>query len=276
MMPYLAHVFKEKKARRKPRREESMIKNILVSIGGMPHEKNAFEYAGHLAVLLEAHLSCVFFQDGEQSGQESIANRVASEIESEGAEYDFLDYHVEMVAGRPTETIVQKARTADLVVIGIPESVKRDGRRLIHDRIDDILLRITKPTIVVHEQCTFLKRILAVYRDDRFSDHVLELATELSERTRADLLGLALAETQIQAAQNTQQMKDYLRFHNVNADFMTLRGFTVANILETATGQNCDLIALSASHHSRLYERLFQSTTETVVKLANRAVMVAR
>ena len=33
-----------------------MIQNILVAIGDTPHEKNAFEYAGHLAVLLDAHL----------------------------------------------------------------------------------------------------------------------------------------------------------------------------------------------------------------------------
>jgi nucleotide-binding universal stress UspA family protein len=102
------------------------------------------------------------------------------------------------------------------------------------------------------------------------------LATELGERAKASLLGLALEETEIKAAQITQQMKDYLQFHNVDAEFITMLGFTVGNILNTATTHDCDLIAVSASHHGRLYERIFQSTTETVVKLATRAVMVAR
>ena len=253
-----------------------MIKNILVAIGDMPHEKNAFEYAGHLAVLLDAHLSCVFFQDREGQIQQDLADKVVTHTTAECDEYDFLDTHVEVVAGRRTEMICQKARSADLVVIGIPESIKTDGIKLTFNQIDDVLLRITKPTIVVHEQCTFLSKILTVNRGNSSSDRVLELATELSERAKASLLGLALEETEIKAAQIAQQMKDYLQFHNVEAEFITMLGFTVGNILNTATTNDCDLIAVSASHHGRLYERIFQSTTETVVKLATRAVMVAR
>ncbi len=253
-----------------------MIRNVLVAIGEMPHEKNAFEYAGHLAVLLDAHLSCVFFQEGGNPGQEDIANRVLEHAEAQFAEYDFLDAHAEAITGKRTEMICQKARSADLVVIGLPKSIKTDGLKSIHDQIDDILFNLTKPAIVVHEDCTLLRKILAVHRDDRYSDHVLELATELGERTEASLVGLALAETKIKAAQIIQQMKDYLQFHDVEAEFMTMLGFTVANILDTAAANDCDLISLSASHHGRLYEMIFQSTTETVVKLANRAVMVTR
>ena len=71
-------------------------------------------------------------------------------------------------------------------------------------------------------------------------------------------------------------MRAYLQYHNVETEFMARLGFTVTNILETAAKEDCDLIALSASHHGRLYELLFQDTTETVVKLADRAVLVTR
>ncbi len=257
-----------------------MIQNILVAVGDQPHEKNALEYAGHLAVLLGAHhISCVFFQDrgrGRVELAEEITKRVLEQTEAECAQYDFLDYHIEAVFGKLAETICQEARSADLAVLGIPESMKTDGLKLIYNQIDNVLLHITKPTIVVHEQCTLLRKILTVHRGDSSSDRVLELATELGERAKASLFGLALAETQPQAAQTAQQMKDYLRFHKVQAEFATLLGFTVVNILETAEAQDCDLIALSASHHGKLYEMLFQSTTEMVVKLANRAVLVVR
>lgn len=43
-----------------------MIKNILVAIGDMPYEKNAFDYAGQLAVLLDAHLSLIKRSDLSQ------------------------------------------------------------------------------------------------------------------------------------------------------------------------------------------------------------------
>ena len=253
-----------------------MIQNILVAIGDTPHEQNAFEYAGHLAALLDAHLSCVYFADERHHGQEDIAARVFDNTESVLAEFEFLSAHVDTITGDPVRNLCEKAHTADLVVVGIPESVKTSGLRLIHDSIDDILAHITKPIIVVHEQCSMLQKILTVHHGDAASDHVLELAAELAKRAEASLFGLALANTQIRAAEISGQMRGYLQYHQVRTEFRAQLGFTVTNILQTAEKEDCDLIALSASHHGRLYELLFQDTTEMVVKLADRAVLVTR
>ena len=253
-----------------------MIQNILVAIGDTPHEKNAFEYAGHLAVLLDAHLSCVYFTDGRQRGQEDIAARVFDNTESLLAELGFLSAHVDTMTGNPVRNLCEKAHAADLVVVGIPESIKTNGFRFIHDAIDDILSHITKPTIVVHEQCSMLEKILTVHHGDAASDHVLQLTAELAKRAEASLFSLALANTQVRAAEISGQMREYLRYYQVETEFMARLGFTVTNILNTATEEECDLIALSASHHGRLYEMIFQDTTEMVVKLADRAVLVTR
>ena len=253
-----------------------MIQNILVAIGDTPHEKNAFEYAGHLAALLDAHLSCVHFVDERHRGQEDIAARVFDNTESTLAELNFLSAHVDTITGNPVRNLCEKAHTADLVVVGIPESIKTRGLRLIHDSIDDILSHITKPTIVVHEQCTILQKILTVHHGDAASDHVLELGAELAKRAKASLFGLALANTQVRAAEISGQMREYLKYHQVETEFMARLGFTVTNILNIATEEDCDLIALSASHHGRLYELIFHDTTEMVVKLADRAVLVTR
>lgn len=255
-----------------------MIKNILVAIGSEPYKKNALEYAGHLAVLLGAHhLSCVHFQEHRDNGKGVLlVDGVLRDVDEEYAQYGFLDYHVETLIGKPSEKIREKARAADLVVLGIPESIKTNGLKLVYDQIDDILLKITKPTIVVHEQCTLVRKILTVYHGDAYSDRVLELATEFAERTEASLLGLAIADTEHDSQRNAQAMQEYLKYHEVETELTTRLGFTVANVLEVASEQDCDLIALSASHHGRLYEMIFNSTTETVVKLANRAVMVVR
>ena len=253
-----------------------MIKNILVAIGDTDYEKNAFEYAGQLAVLLGTHLSCVFFQDSGHGGSVEVAEAVIQRTEAECSLYDFLDYHVEAVAGNPRQMICEKARSADLVVVGLPEDVRERRLKLIQNQIDDVLLHVTRPIIVVHEHCTLLRKILAVHHGDVYSDHVLGLAAEIGELTKAGILGLALASTQPEATEIRQQMEAYLNYYDVETNFLTARGFTVSNILENAEANDCDLIALSASHHGRLYEFVFQSTTQTVVKLASRAVLVTK
>ena len=52
-------------------------------------------------------------------------------------------------------------------------------------------------------------------------------------------------------------MRGYLQYYQVETEFRAQLGFTVTNILNTATEEDCDLIALSASHHGRLYELTF-------------------
>ena len=138
-----------------------MIKNILVSIGDTDYERNAFDYAGQLAVLLGTHLSCVFFQDSSHGGNAEVAEAVLRRTEKECALYDFLDYHIESVAGNPRQMICQKAHSADLVVVGLPEEIKKSGLKLIQNQIDDVLVHITKPIIIVHEQCTLLRKIFS-------------------------------------------------------------------------------------------------------------------
>ena len=253
-----------------------MIKNILVSIGDTDYERNAFDYAGQLAVLLGTHLSCVFFQDSSHGGSAEVAETIISRTEKECALYDFLDYHIEAVAGNPRQMICQKAHSADLVVVGLPEDIKTHGLKLIQSQIDDVLAHITRPIIIVHQQCTLLRKILTVHHGDIYSDHVLTLSSEIAELTKSDLLGLALSNTHQEASEIKQQMEDYLHYYDVSSEFHTALGFTVTNILENAEENDCDLIALSASHHGRLYELVFQSTTQTVVKLANRAVLVTK
>ncbi len=253
-----------------------MIKNILVSIGDTDYERNAFDYAGQLAVLLGTHLSCVFFQDSSHGGSAEVAETVLHRTEKECSLYDFLDYHIEAVAGNPRQMICQEAHSADLVVVGLPEDIKTRGLKLILNQIDDVLAHITKPIIVVHEQCTLLRKMLVVHHGDIYSDHVLSLAAEIGELTKASMIGLALSNTAQEATEIKQQMESYLNYYDVSTEFLTALGFTVTNILENAEEYDCDLIALSASHHGRLYEMVFQSTTQTVVKLANRAVLVTK
>lgn len=165
-----------------------MIKNILVAIGDTDYEKNAFEYAGQLAVLLGTHLSCVFFQDSQHGGNADVAETVIRRTEAECSLYDFLDYHVEAVAGNPRQMICEKAHSADLVVVGLPEDIRKRRLKLIQNQIDDVLLHITRPIIVVHEQCTLLRKILAVHHGDTYSDHALGLVAEIGELTKAGIL----------------------------------------------------------------------------------------
>ena len=78
------------------------------------------------------------------------------------------------------------------------------------------------------------------------------------------------------AEEITQRAKEYLEFYPHETEFLTQIGASVAGIIETAPKYDCDLIAIKGTKHGKLYEIVFNSITESVVKLANHAVLVCR
>lgn len=256
-----------------------MIRSILVSVGNRRHERAAFEYALMIARGLKAFLVCAVFpgeiDDEESFNPDLLASEVFLEVSSACREAG-VKFETRVVPGKRATEICRMGRMVDLIAVGMPEEIKTQGLKLVYNEIDDILIDSTKPVLVVHENCLDLTKILVVHRGDNYSDRALELATELKERLGVELMGLAIADTVPEANSIAKDMETYLKFRGIEAEVETELGFTVANIIDTASEKGCDMIALGASRRGKLYEAIFTSTTDTVAKLANRAVLVCK
>lgn len=256
-----------------------MIRSILVSVGNAKHEVAAFEYALNLAKGLNAFLVCAAFpgeiDDEENFNPDLLAAETFMTVREECREAG-VRYETTVVPGKRAPELCRMGRMVDLIAVGMPEEIKTKGLELVYNEIDDILIDSSKPVLVVHENCLELTRILIVHRGDNYSDRALELATELSERLGVELTGLAIADTVPESNSIAKDMLTYFRFRGLDVEVDTELGFTVANIIETADKKECDLIALGASRRGKLYEAIFNSTTDTVAKLANRAVLVCK
>ena len=132
----------------------------MVAFGPEEHDRIALEYACQLSRALNTHLVCTVFTDvpkiaPKDSKMEiptlpSAPMPIMTTARETCAKYQ-LEPDIRVVAGRTPQKVCERARTADLLVIGIPETVKIEGLKLVYYRLDSILLKINKPTIVVHE-----------------------------------------------------------------------------------------------------------------------------
>jgi nucleotide-binding universal stress UspA family protein len=258
-----------------------MIRKMMVALGQEAYEQVALEYAAQLSAALNVHLVCTLFtevpksEDDDEPPQQRFAPvPVMNTARAACAKYQ-LEPDIRVVSGRSPQDICERARTVDILLLGIPESIKTDGLKLVYDRLDSILLRIVKPTIVVHENTQSIKKILVVHDGHPRSDRVVEVASEIGERAKVPLLCLATGSTESLASETSQRMEEYLEFYPFPMEFQTQIGSSVSGIIETAPQYDCDLIAIPASKHGRLYEIVFNSITESVVKLAEQAVLVA-
>jgi len=259
----------------------------MAALGPEQHDRIALEYACQMNLALNAHLVCSTFTDTlridpkdkkmmESPMLPSVPVPVMNSAREICAKYQ-IEPDIRVVASRTPQRVCERARTADLLVLGIPESVKIDGLKLVYYRLDTILLKINKPTIVVHEGAkTFSKKILVALEGDALSDRTLEVVSEIGERAGLPIVCLSIANTEPLAEEITQRAKEYLEFYPHETVFLTQIGASVAGIIETAPKYDCDLIAIKGTKHGKLYEIVFNSITESVVKLANHAVLVCR
>ena len=259
-----------------------MLRKMMVALGQEPYEQVALDYACQLSAVVNAHLVCTLFteipkgeDDDEQPQQRFAPVPIMSAARAACAKYQ-LEPDIRIVSGRSPQDICDRSRTVDVLLLGIPESIKTDGLKLVYDRLDSILLRIMKPTIVVHEQAKSIKKILVVHDGHPRSDRVVEVASEIGERAQLPLVCLGIGSTEPLASEVSQRMEEYLEFYPFPMEFPTQIGASVAGIIEAAPQYDCDLIAVPASKHGRLYEIIFNSITESVVKLAQHAVLVVR
>lgn len=263
-----------------------MIRKIMAALGPEQHDRIALEYACQMSLALNARLVCSTFTDmpkidsKDKKMDAPMLPSVPVPIMNTAREICVqhqIEPDIRVVASRTPRKICERARTADLLVLGIPESVKVDGLKLVYYRLDAILLKINKPTIVVHEGAkTFSKRILVALEGDVLSDRTLEVVSEIGERASLPLVCLAVANTEPLAEEISQRAREYLEFYPYETEFLIQIGASVTGIIETAPKYDCDLIAIKGTKHGRLYEIVFNSITESVVKLANHAVLVCR
>ena len=259
-----------------------MIRKMMVALGQEPYEQVALEYACQLSAAVKAHLVCTLFaevpkgeEDDEKPQQRFAPVPIMNLARATCAKYQ-LEPDIRVVSGRSPQDICERARTVDILLLGIPESIKTDGLKLVYDRLDSILLRTMKPTIVVHEHAQSIKKILVVHDGHLRSDRVMEIASEIGERAQVPLVCLSIGSTDSLANEVSQRMEEYLELYPFPMEFQIQIGASVAGIIETAPQYGCDLIAIPASRHGKLYEIIFNSITESVVKLAQHAVLVVR
>lgn len=259
-----------------------MIHKMMVALGPNPHDHRALEYACQLSSKIDAHLLCGLFMDMPRDPDEATKRKsVVNPTPILGAANSICADHgiapnIRTISGTSPERICDRMRLADLLVMGIPEALKTDGLRLVYDRLDGVLLRINKPALIVHENAQPLERMLVIYDGDTYSQRALQLALEISIRADISLACLSIAHTEPMVNGLTQEVTEYLEFYDRPVDYYEEVGKSVTHILEGAEQAKADLIVLGATKRGRIYEIIFNSITESVVKLANHAVLVSR
>jgi nucleotide-binding universal stress UspA family protein len=279
-----------------------MIKTILVGIDGSEHARTATNYALWLAARLDGcvvglHVVDIvsiegsFFHDISGSlGFEpylDFSSKMRGVLQERGKA--LLDGFAELAAQHHVRTdtvlgmgivaneIVERARTADLVVIGRRGLNERFSTGLLGGIGDGVTRRCPKPVLITPLGFGEIQRPVLAYDGSARAASAMQYAAEFCATLGLPLTVLTVNRDEEQGRRILQEASSYLAPYNITAGFeLQQTGNAPERIANFIRERSHDLLFIGAYGHSRIIEMVLGSTTEYVLRNADCPVFLYR
>jgi len=279
-----------------------MIKTILVGLDGSDHARTAGAYARWLAVKLQARLIALhivdlatiegtFFHDISGSlGFEPYLDlsskiRVALKergdiiLEAFSKEEGSAGIPIELInsIGVVANEIAERARVADLVVIGHRGVNERYSTGLLGGNAESITRKSPKPVFVTPMEFHPCAKPLLAYDGSAKAAAVMHQAAELCGQLGTGLTVLTVHSDEIRGNEILDEAAKYLEPYKLEVSLELQRtGNAPERIANFIRERSHDLLFIGAYGHSRIIEMVLGSTTEYVLRNADCPVYLHR
>ena len=279
-----------------------MIKTILVGIDGSEHARTAISYALWLAQRLNGCVVALhvvdivsiegsFFHDisgslgfepyldfsSKMRGVLQERGKALLEAFSEQAATRAVRAETALGMGIVANEIVERARTADLVVIGRRGVNERFSTGLLGGTAESVTRKCPKPVFVSPLEFRECVRPLLAYDGSTRAASVMQQAAEFCTTLGLPLTVLAVHRDEEQGQRILAEASSYLQPYNLTAQFeLQQTGNAPERIANFIRERNHDLLFIGAYGHSRIIEMVLGSTTEYVLRNADCPVFLFR
>ena len=191
----------------------------------------------------------------------------------------FVDHQREMrlALEEGAQEIVERARTADLVVIGRRGVNERFSTGLLGGTAESATRRCPKPVLVTPLQSRDVQRPLLAYDGSARAASAMQYAAELCAVLKLPLTVLTVNRDEEQGRRALNEAAAYLQPYNVEVNLeLQQTGNAPERIANFIRERNHDLLFIGAYGHSRIIEMVLGSTTEYVLRNADCPVFLYR
>ncbi len=279
-----------------------MIKTILVGLDGSEHSRTATRYALWLGRRFEARVVGLhvvdivsiegsFFHDISGSlgfepyldfstkMREVLQERGEALLEEFRNEAGAADVPYETVLGIgivPNE-ICERARTADLVVIGHRGINEKFSTGLLGGSAESVTRKSPKPVWVCSTEFREVSRPLLAYDGSQRASAALAAAADFCSQLRLPLTVLHVNKDAVQGRKTLDEARRYLDSYSLEVtDELEEAGHAPEHIAEFIGDRQHDLLFIGAYGHSRIVEMVLGSTTEYVLRNSHCPVFLSR
>ena len=269
-----------------------MIKTILVGIDGSEHARTATRYALWLADKLQGCVVALhvvdivsiegsFFHDISGSlGFEPyldfsskmrgvLQERGKALLEAFAQEAAQRNVRADTVLGMGivANEIDERARTADLVMIGRRGVNERFSTGLLGGTAESVTRRCPKPVFIAPLEFRDISRPLLAYDGSARAASAMQQAANFCATLGLPLTVLTVNKDEEQARRTLNEASSYLQPYGIRAEFeLQQTGNAPERIANFIRERGNDLLFIGAYGHSRIIEMVLGSTTEYVLR----------
>ncbi len=175
-----------------------------------------------------------------------------------------VQYETEIAFGIVPNEICEKAKVADLVVMGRRGVNAKFEYGMLGSTTESVIRKSPKPVLIVPDEFKEPKSPLLAYDGSPSASRAMHCAAEW-----AKTLSLPLTVVASSAADDNSLLREteaYLKPYGISSKFVHLKGDPPVVIEKYYKDNGHDLLFMGRSHHSRIVEMVLGSTTEHVMR----------
>jgi len=279
-----------------------MIKSILVGVDGSEHARTALRYALWLARRLEATVTGLhvvdivsiegsFFHDisgslgfepyldfsSKMRGVLEERGRALLDAFSEQAAQRSIRVDTVLAMGIIANEISERARTADLVVIGHRGVNERFSTGLLGSTSESVTRKCPKPVLIAPMAFSEIRTPLLAYDGSARAAAVMQQAAEFCATMQLPLTVLTVNRDEEQGQRVLAEAEAYLAPYGLQTRVeLQQTGNAPERIANFIRERGHDLLFIGAYGHGRIIEMVLGSTTEYVLRNADCPVFLHR
>lgn len=189
-----------------------------------------------------------------------VLRQVCEQCEQAG-----VTYELEYVEGNVSRIILERARNANIVVMGRHGVAARWSGMLLRSTFEAVVRRVTVPVLATQTEVHTITSILVAYDGSDRARDAIKFVTHLASRQNRRVVLLTVDDGWPGRKNAFEEGKALLHTRGFKLTPIFWKGHAAELILRVARLEVCDLIVMGAHGHSRFLEVFFGSTTDEVM-----------
>jgi nucleotide-binding universal stress UspA family protein len=263
-----------RKARTVKRYSDRLFSDILVPLGGDAESWEALEQAIIIAQREGSRLLGLHVLESKENWDTEHSRAIQAAFDQRCAAAN-VEGKLILESGEISAKIRERAAMADVIIMKIAHP-PAGGLLALQSAFRTIITNSSVPVLLVPQNPARFQRALLAYDGSLRAKEALFVAAYLAEIWRTELTVFTALDGRKRKSEMHDYVRQYLEFHEVNADYVLQEGSVTASLKKAVEEHNADLVLMGGYGSSVIRDLILGSAVDFMLRESTVPILVCR